>query len=279
MPGKRPPYLPGHYYHFYNRGAHRWPLFREEANYYFVLGKIREYALSLKLTLIAYCLMPNHYHFLIRQDGDQPAGLLLQRVFNSYTKAYNKRYHHSGTLFEGNYDVVPVQEESYLRHLCRYIHANPVKAGLVKDPAEWDYSNYREWMGKRDYLLVDRDFIRAHFGSPERYREYLFEYLRAGPGAFHLSDEVSRYEPSGITDGEAQTKARSRWNAPVRRGITDGEAQIKTRSRRNAPWPATRPTPLPPPIPPSASADRPRTCPVVDGARGRRSSRAYRGRP
>ena len=99
---KRPQYQQGHIYHIYNRGAHREPLFQEETNYLFVLNKMRLYCRQLKLTPIAYCLMPNHYHFLIRQDGDQPAGLLPQRVFNSYTKAHNKRYGHSGTLFEDN---------------------------------------------------------------------------------------------------------------------------------------------------------------------------------
>ena len=111
---KRPPYLPGHYYHIYNRGAHRTSIFREDDNYIFVLRKIKGYCRSLALTLVAYCLMPNHYHYLIRQDGDHPAGLLPQRVFNSYTKAYNKRYGHSSTLFEGNYKVTLVKDQAHL---------------------------------------------------------------------------------------------------------------------------------------------------------------------
>lgn len=174
---KRPTYLPGHYYHIYNRGAHRISIFREEENYVFVLRKMKAYCRSLALTLIAYCLMPNHYHYLIRQDGEYHAGLLPQRVFNSYTKAYNKRYGHSGTLFEGNYKVTPVQDETHLLHLCRYIHANPVKHGLVADLAEWPYSNYLEWIGERGGTLVDRDFVREHFASPQSYQEFVFDYL------------------------------------------------------------------------------------------------------
>ena len=129
------------------------------------------------MTPIAYCLMPNHYHFLVRQNGEHRAGLLPQRVFNSYTKAFNKRYGRSGTLFEGNYKVLAVEEESHLLHLCRYIHANPVKDGLVADPADWPYSNYREWVGERDGTLVDWAFVRAHFDSPGRYREFVTEFL------------------------------------------------------------------------------------------------------
>ena len=177
MPTKRPEYLPGHYYHFYNRGAHRVSIFREEDNYLFVLRKTKEYCRSLALTPIAYCLMPNHYHFLIRQDGENRAGLLPQRVFNSYSKAYNKRYEHSGTLFEGNYRVILVENEAHLLHLCRYIHANPVKHGLVTDLAEWPYSNYLEWIGERNGALVDRDFVRKYFASPQSYQEFVLDYL------------------------------------------------------------------------------------------------------
>jgi REP element-mobilizing transposase RayT len=88
----------GMYYHIYNRGISKSPIFREEGNYLFVLRKIKEVCRENQLSLIAYCLQPNHYHFCTRQDGDHPAGNLPQLVFNSYTKAYNKKYGHSGTL-------------------------------------------------------------------------------------------------------------------------------------------------------------------------------------
>ena len=177
MPGRRPEYVPGHYYHLFNRGAHKVSIFREEDNYYFVLRKIKAYCGSLDLTPIAYCLLPNHYHFLICQDGECPAGLLPQRVFNSYSKAYNKRYGHSGTLFEGNYQATAVENEAYLLHLCRYIHANPVIHGLVDDPADWPYSNYLEWIEEREGTLVDRAFVRAYHPNPEDYREFVAEYI------------------------------------------------------------------------------------------------------
>jgi putative transposase len=177
MPAQRPRYLPGHYYHIHNRGAHQLAVFREEDNYFFVLRKTKSYCRSLALTPIAYCLMPNYYHYLIRQDDEHAAGLLPQRVFNSYGKAYNKRYEHSGTLFEDSYRVSPVKHEDYLLHLCRYIHANPVIHGLVADVATWPYSNYREWVGERDGTLVDRDFVRVYFAKPDGYRSLVACYL------------------------------------------------------------------------------------------------------
>jgi putative transposase len=127
----------GMYYHIYNRGVNKSTLFRKPKNYLFVIAKIKEYSLANHLAMIAYCLEPNHHHFLVRQDGKEPAGNLPQSVFNSYTKAYNKMYTHSGTLFEGRFHAKPVQTKSHLLHLCRYIHGNPVKDGLVADPADW----------------------------------------------------------------------------------------------------------------------------------------------
>jgi putative transposase len=81
-------------------------------------------------------------------------------------------------LFEGSYKVALVNNESYLLHLCRYIHANPVKHGLVTDVAAWPYSNYLEWVGERNGTLVDHDFVQEHFPVPEGYRAFVLDYLR-----------------------------------------------------------------------------------------------------
>ena len=179
----------GMYYHIYNRGAHQESIFREAGNYLFVIGKIKEYALKFQTAVIAYCLMPTHYHILARQDGQAPAGNLPQFVFNSYTKAYNLKYSHSGTLFEGRFRAKPIQTKSHLLHLCRYIHGNPVKDGLVADPADWQYSNYLEWIGEREGSLVDREFIQSQFGSAAEYKKFVFEYLKSR----ELPDDVKKF--------------------------------------------------------------------------------------
>jgi REP element-mobilizing transposase RayT len=174
---RRPEFIPGGFYHIYNRGAHRDSIFYEEDNYLFVLRKIKRYSKQLNLAVIAYCLMPNHYHLLVRQNSEQAAGFLPQRVFNSYSKAYNKRYGHSGTLFEGPYKVRRAESDGHLLHLCRYVHSNPVKHGLVSRPEEWPYSNFPEWMGLRSGELVDHAFVAAHFSSPADYQAFVHDYL------------------------------------------------------------------------------------------------------
>ena len=158
-------------------GAHKGSIFLEPENYLFVLRKIRRVCTEFSVCMIAFCLMPNHYHFLIRQDGETRAGILPQSVFNSYSKAYNKRYNHSGTLFEGPYRVVQADKTSQLIHLCRYIHSNPVKDDLVNDLADWPYSNYPEFIGSRAGNLVDRNFILEFFPDPSEYKAFVLEYL------------------------------------------------------------------------------------------------------
>jgi putative transposase len=186
-------WLPGCYYHLYNRGARRLTIFREERNYLFVLRRIKTYCASLGLTMIAYCLLPNHYHFLVRQDQQQTAGLLPQRVFNSYTKAHNKLYAHSGTLFEGRFKAILVDTDPYLHYLCQYIHANPVKHGMVAQVEAWPFSNYLDWIGERPGSLLDRAWIEAHFGGPTRYRATLHDFVRSQgylTHEFHALDEA-----------------------------------------------------------------------------------------
>ncbi|MEZ4865824.1 MAG: transposase [Caldilineaceae bacterium] len=179
MPQKRPPYLAGKYYHFYNRGRSRLSIFHGDSDYLQVLYKIKEYLQKFELTMIAYCLMPNHYHFLVRQDGELRAGLLPQSIFNSYAKSYNHRYKHSGTIFEGNYRVKLVDRIDYLLHLCRYIHANPVKDGIAANLTLWPYSNYLEWIEARDGTIVDRAFVHTYFQNPVEYTAFVQNYIRS----------------------------------------------------------------------------------------------------
>ena len=168
----------GGYYHIFNRGVARHKIFYEEKNYIYLLKKVKTLIPRSDLTIIAYCLMPNHYHFLIRQDAELPVSAFIQNLFNSYSKAVNKMYKRSGTLFEGKCRAKQVQEEAYLLHLCRYIHRNPVDAErpLVNDLKNWHYSNYLEWIGERSGILVDERFVHEHFASAEDYIHFVNDY-------------------------------------------------------------------------------------------------------
>jgi REP element-mobilizing transposase RayT len=137
---------------------------------------MKKYAKAYSITLIAYCLMPNHYHFLLRQDGDVSPGKFINVLFNVYVQAVNRKQGRKGTLFGGRFKCIHITRNEYLIHLCRYIHFNPVEAGIIASPENWIYSNYRDWIGLRKGTLIDRDFILAYFQQPEEYRKFVIEY-------------------------------------------------------------------------------------------------------
>ena len=170
-------FCPGHYYHVYNRGANRESIFRNRDNYQFLLRRIKENLLDYPISVIAYCLMPNHYHFLLRQDGDRPISEFVQSVFNSYSKAFNKAFDRKGTLFEGPFKSLHIEKETHLLHLCRYIHRNPLAAGLVTDLEDWPFSNYPEWIGKRSGTLIDPVFVRGNFKECKDYSRFVLDYV------------------------------------------------------------------------------------------------------
>jgi putative transposase len=170
-------FLPGNFYHIYNRGVHQHNIFRNDADYKFLLKYVKRESEKCDITIIAYCLMDNHYHFLLRQNGDIEISQFMQAVFNVYTKAFNTKYKLSGTLFEGPFKAIKVDRTEYLLHLCRYIHRNPLDANMVVKPEQWDYSNYAEFIGKRNGALVDREFVKINFGTYEAYEDFVMNYV------------------------------------------------------------------------------------------------------
>jgi len=163
---------PGEIYHVYNRGNNRQLLFYEKENYHYFLGKVRQY-LSPNCDLLAYCLMPNHFHFLVHANRKTTFScrrkkLLLpetnlpfvnmnrfskgiQLLLSSYTKAINHKHSRTGSLFRQNTKSKKTSSEYFLEDYSLqcfiYIHNNPVTAGLVQHPEDWEFSSIREHMG------------------------------------------------------------------------------------------------------------------------------------
>lgn len=184
-------YAPGQYYHLYNRGRSRLSIRHNPQDYLDILEKLKQYGRKYRITPIAYTLLPNHYHILARQEDAPRASLLTQRIFNSYSKSYNLKYQHSGTIFEDHVKVKQVTGERYLLHLCRYIHANPVLHGITHALDDWPYTNYHEWIEARPGKLVDRDFIKTYFPTPDSYRQFVLDSLhdRRHPDGMDYLDE------------------------------------------------------------------------------------------
>ncbi len=220
MPRRAIPFLSDQYYHFYNRGNNRQAVFFERENYLYFLRGIKKYVRG-HVEVIAYCLMPTHYHILVRikqflahqtsniQTSEvfktsevsgkevssqgvpesKAVSLAMQKFGISYTKAINKRFSRVGALFQGQFQGKPIKQYNHLLNLCVYIHANPVKDGLVALPEDWEFSNYLEWMNLREGTLVNREFIEDNFGTSEEYKTLVMEYVKTRS----LPDDVRKY--------------------------------------------------------------------------------------
>jgi putative transposase len=135
-------FIANNYYHLFNRGVNRETIFPDERNWSFFIRLIRRYFRQELIDVVAYCLMPNHYHILVQLKSDDLGMQIMQPFSVSYTKAINKEQGRVGPLFQGPFQAKHVADENHLSWLSRYIHLNPVEAGLVSEPQEWPYSSY-----------------------------------------------------------------------------------------------------------------------------------------
>ena len=162
--------------HYYNRGVNRGPIFFDEENFLYLTDLMYRFLPFYKVDLVAYCLMPNHYHILLEEIELKQASRFIQRVFNSYTQGMNKCYSRVGTLFQGSAKHTEVSIDDDLSTVVGYIHHNPVAAGLVKDASNWKYSDLNEWAGKIGSprkVIQYRDLL---FGPEFDYLEFVAKY-------------------------------------------------------------------------------------------------------
>ena len=157
MPRSNVKLIPGYYFHIYNRAVSDDLLFVEDKNYYFFLLKIKKYLLT-DSDVLAYCLMPNHYHLILKIKSDQFSSSM-HKFALSYVVAFNKMYHRKGRLYISPFQRIHIQNPSYLLHLSKYIHKNPLKAKLVTRVGDWKYSSYCEYIGKREIDFINPGFI------------------------------------------------------------------------------------------------------------------------
>jgi putative transposase len=171
MPYRYVPLTAGQYYHVFNRGVNREPIFLRKENWLFFLKRLQDY-ISDKADIIAYCLMPNHYHLLVCLKCDDFGPKVMQPFTVSYTKAINKQNNRVGPLFQGPYHAKLVEKDTHLLQLSRYIHLNPLRSGLVDKAEEWVYSSYPDYIGLRRGKIPKPGIILDHFCSAQAYVEF-----------------------------------------------------------------------------------------------------------
>lgn len=146
-------------YHIMLRGANRQEIFHDEEDCRTFLGILQKYKQQSNMMIYAWCLMGNHVHLLVKQ-GDEALSITMKRIGVSYVLYYNQKYGTCGHLFQDRFKSEIVDERRYLFTVIRYIHQNPLKAGMVRRMEEWRWSSYRSYFGtERDERLLDSDYI------------------------------------------------------------------------------------------------------------------------
>jgi len=160
MPYRKVIFYPTGYYHIYNRGNRKNNIFFDKGDYVYFLTKIKQYKTMYCIKIIAYCLMPNHFHLLIQQVGDASVSEFMRHCVRDYAIFVNNKYGLEGRLFQGPFKARTVQTDEYLLHLSRYIHLNPLDIGIaLKELAAYPWSSYPEYIGMRNGILPEFNFV------------------------------------------------------------------------------------------------------------------------
>ncbi|MEX2007713.1 MAG: transposase [Candidatus Levyibacteriota bacterium] len=187
-------YVEDGYYHVYNRGVEKRIIFKDDQDYKVFLDYLKIYLqppqplltrtesigdtvftaprrplnnFHNEIELIAYCLMPNHFHLLLKQRSQRALESFMRSLLTKYSTYFNKRYKRVGSLFQSTYKAALVDNDNYLLHLSRYIHLNPVK-GTPLHILHMAYSSYGDYIGKRDTKWIKKENILSFFNDTKK---------------------------------------------------------------------------------------------------------------
>lgn len=157
-------HYPGALYHVIARGNQGQTTFREAEDYRLYLKFLREYKEHFDFLLHAYVLMPTHIHLLI-ETGDFNLSKVMHRLQFRYTRNFNLKYRTWGHLFQGRYKAIMCDRDMYFLEISAYIHLNPVRAGLVKNPADYPWSSYPSYLGREKKHTADINHVLSQFSD------------------------------------------------------------------------------------------------------------------
>ena len=130
--------------------------------------------------IVAYCIMPSHFHFVIKQLSDRGISSMMSCIENSYARYFNTKHKRLGPLWAGRFKSVHIKDSDQLYHLTRYIHLNPVSANLVDKPENWKYSSYKEYISKHnDFGICDfNNLLAIRSSNYKQFVEYRIAYQK-----------------------------------------------------------------------------------------------------
>lgn len=183
-------------YHVFNRGVEKRDIFLDEQDYQIFLYYLFVYVvpfdqvliqypnlpirlhnknLSSEIEVLAYCLMPNHFHLLLQQKSIDGVSKLLKQLTNAYTLYFNNKYQRVGGLVQGRFKAVQPETDEQLLHISRYIHLNPLVSELTEDLPSFKWSSYLDYIGKRNGKLCAKDTLLSFFSSPSKYEAFVVD--------------------------------------------------------------------------------------------------------
>jgi putative transposase len=174
---------PGVLHHVMIRGIEGRKIFRNNKDREDFIGRLADLCPEMGISCYAWAFIPNHAHFLLR-TGQEPISKLMRRLLTGYVIAFNRRHKRRGQLFENRYKSIICQEETYLLELVRYIHLNPVRAGIVHTLDElkiYKYCGHSVLMGKMKSGWQDTEYVLGYFGkSMKKARKGYESFVRNG---------------------------------------------------------------------------------------------------
>jgi putative transposase len=208
--------VPGYPHHIIQRGNNRQAIFSGPKDYELLLGLIDEHARKQHVAVHAYVLMSNHFHLLATPETEQGIPQMMQAVGRRYVRNYNLSQGRSGTLWEGRYRSTLIQAERYLLACMVYIDLNPVRAGMVAEPADYPWSSHQHYVGRRTDKLITPHPLYWELGNTPFARDEAYGALvRAGISESEkqaLTDSALRGwalgEPNYVADLQRRTERR-----------------------------------------------------------------------
>ncbi|MGA9118426.1 MAG: transposase [Bacteroidota bacterium] len=170
-------------FHVYNRGVDRQTIFFRAEDYQYFTARMCESLELCAVALLSYCLLPNHFHLVLRQKQPYEISRYMKALCEGYAKAINSRRTRTGHLFGSRFKMARVKDPPSLLRLSHYVHCNPVKAGLVKNPLEWDFSSGRNYVSSETTGFVDCTPILDLVGGPSQYLRFMNEYDPSMPNS------------------------------------------------------------------------------------------------
>ena len=175
-------------YHIIFRGNNKQNIFRDEQDFKKIKGLINDAKMQLSFEVYAYCFMTNHVHMLIKEKASGDISLIMKKILTRYAMWFNNKYHRSGGLFEDRYKALAIEDDDYVCQAIRYIHYNPLVAGIANKLDEYPHSSYAEYYAQHPYIL-DKEFVMAMLGND-------------GFNDLHSNDDIVATNLVKITDDE-----------------------------------------------------------------------------